>query len=67
MPTKSEFQCLMSMPDLGDYVGKWIAIVGDKVVASGKDGKAVFEEAKKKYPKREPLIMKVPSDRVMLL
>ena len=67
MPAKTAYQCLMSMPNLGDYVGKWIAIVGDKVIASGNDGKKVFQEARKKYPKREPLIMKVPADRVMLL
>lgn len=67
MPAKSEYHCLMSLPNLGDYVGKWIAIVGDKVVASGKDGKVVFEEVKKKYPEKEPLILKVPEDKVMLL
>jgi hypothetical protein len=57
----------MSMPNLGDYLGKWIAIVGDEVVAIGDDGKAVFREAKTKFPNKEPLILKVPSDRVMLL
>lgn len=67
MPAKSEFQCLMSMPDLGKYIGKWIAIVDGKVVASGDQGKLVFQEVKKKYPKREPLILKVPADKVMLL
>lgn len=67
MPTKNEFQCLMSMPNLGDYIGKWIAIVGDKIVASGDDGKAVFKEAQSKCPNKEPLILKVPADRVMLL
>jgi hypothetical protein len=67
MPVKNEFQCLMSMPNLGDYIGKWIAIVGDKIVASGDDGKVVFKEAQVKYPNKEPLILKVPADRVMLL
>ncbi|MGD0449431.1 MAG: DUF5678 domain-containing protein [Candidatus Bathyarchaeia archaeon] len=67
MPTRNEFQCLMSMPNLGDYIGKWIAVVGDKIVASGDDGKAVFKEAQDKCPNNEPLILKVPSDRVMLL
>jgi hypothetical protein len=67
MPAKNEFQCLLSMPDLGSYVGKWIAIVGDKVVATGADAKNVFKEAKEKHPKKEPLLMKVPKDRVMLL
>lgn len=67
MPTKNEFQCLMSMPNLGDYFGKWIAIVEDKVVASGDNGKIVFKEAKTKCPNKEPLILKVPADEVMLL
>jgi hypothetical protein len=67
MPAKSEYQCLMSMPNLGEYVGKWIAIVGDKIVANGDDGKLVYKEAKSKFPKSEPLILKVPADRVMLL
>jgi hypothetical protein len=57
----------MSMPNLGDYLGKWIAIVGDEVIASGTDGKVVFKEAKTKFPNEEPLILKVPSDRIMLL
>lgn len=67
MRTKDEYQCLLSMPNLGNYVGKWIAIVGEKVVAEGPDAKKVFARAKEKYPKREPLILKVPQDRVMLL
>lgn len=67
MPTKNEYQCLMSLPNLGDYIGKWIAIVGDKVVSSGTDAKRVFEEAKEKCPDREPLILNVPKERVMLL
>jgi len=67
MHTKDEYQCLLSMPNLGDYIGKWIAIVGEKIVAEGSDAKSVFARAKEKYPKREPLILKVPQDRVMLL
>ena len=67
MPVRNEFQCLMSMPNLGDYIGKWIAVVGDAIVASGDDGKVVFKEAQSKCPNKEPLILKVPADRVMLL
>jgi len=55
------------MRNLGDYVGKWIAIVNGKVVAKGTDAKLVFRQAKEKYPEKEPLILKVPKDRVMLL
>ena len=34
------------------YSGKHIAIVDDKVVASGSDPKEVWEKAKKKYPNK---------------
>lgn len=67
MPEKNEYQCLMSHPKLGKYVGKWIAIIGDEIVASGTDATAVFKEAKTKFPNKEPLILKVPADTVMLL
>jgi hypothetical protein len=67
MPAKNEYQCLLSMPNLGEYVGRWIAIVGDKIVAKGTDAKVVFKQAKEKFPDKEPLILKVPQDTVMLL
>jgi hypothetical protein len=62
-----EFNCLLSMPDLGKYVGKWIVIVDNKIVSTGTVGKKVFAEAKQKYPDSKPLLMKVPSETVMLL
>jgi len=55
------------MRDLGKYVGKWIAVVDKDIVASGNFGKEVFREAKRRYPDKEPLIMKVPSSMVMLM
>jgi Family of unknown function (DUF5678) len=58
---------LMSMGDLRQYVGKWIALVGRELVASGDSGKEVFAQAKLKYPNKEPFVMKIPSDTVMLL
>jgi hypothetical protein len=64
---KDEFSCLLSMPDLGKYVGKWIVIVDNAVVSSGIVAKEVFAEAKQKYPGSKPLLLKVPSDSVMLL
>lgn len=64
---KDEFACLLSMPDLGKFVGKWIVIVNNTIVCSGNVGKEVFAEAKQKYPHSKPLLLKVPSDNVMLL
>ena len=64
---KDEFECLLSMPDLGKYVGKWIAIVDDEVVSTGESGKEVFKEARQRRPKETPLLLKVPSSAIMLL
>jgi hypothetical protein len=58
---------LMTVSNLQDYVGKWIAVVDKEIVASGDNGKTVFEQAKSKYPKKEPFIMKLPAETVMLL
>jgi hypothetical protein len=55
------------MGDLRQYVGKWIALVGKDLVATGDNGKEVFAEAKRKYPDKEPFVMKIPADAVMLL
>jgi hypothetical protein len=64
---KDEFACLLSMPDLEKFVGKWIVIVNNTVVSSGKVGKEVFARAKQKYPHSKLLLLKVPSNNVMLL
>ena len=64
---KDEFECLLSMADLGKYVGQWIAIVDDKIVFTGDAGKVVFKKTREKYPLKTPLILKVPSNANMLL
>ena len=58
---------LMSINNLDQYIGKWIALVGKEIVASGDSGKAVFEQAKNKHPDKEPFVMKIPLETVMLL
>jgi len=65
--TKNEYECLLSMRDLGKYVDKWIAIIDDEIVSIGDVGKEVFKQARQKYPERTPLILKVPSNTIMLL
>ncbi len=65
---KTEFDYMMSLGDrLGDYVDEWIAIVGNKVVARGLEAREVFQKAKDLHPSKTPFIMKVPSDKVMVL
>lgn len=53
--------------ELGQHLGKWIAVIDEKIVAIGDNFKDVYAEAKEKYPNKEPFIMKVPKETVMLL
>ena len=64
---KDTLACLLTIPDLGKYVGKWVGIVDNTVVSSGKSGKDVFAKVKEKYPESTPLLLKVPDNTVMLL
>lgn len=65
---KSEFQYVMSMGnDLGEYIEKWIIVLDNRIVASGNDLKKIYREFKGKYPEKTPFVMKVPSDKVMVL
>ncbi|MGA2387287.1 MAG: DUF5678 domain-containing protein [Candidatus Bathyarchaeia archaeon] len=49
------------------YSGKHIAIVDDQVVASGDDPKVVWEQAKKKYPRKRPVLAFVPKEDTLVL
>ena len=51
----------------GKYRGKHIAIVDDKVVASGSDPKLVWEKAKKKYPAKQPVLAFAPKEETLML
>ena len=51
---------------LSSYLGEWVAICDNKVVSHGKNVKKVFEEAKKKYPNKKPLLTKVPSKETLI-
>jgi len=53
--------------DLNEYKRKHIAIVNQRVVASGDNAKKVWEKAKRKYPDKEPLMAKVPEDDLLIL
>jgi len=52
--------------DLSKYKGKYVAIVDDKVVASGDNAKEVWEEAKKKFPNKNPLLAKIPREDTLI-
>ncbi len=48
------------------YVGQWIAICDQKIVAHGKDVKTVFKQAKEKCPKERPLLTRIPDKETMI-
>lgn len=53
--------------DLSRYKGSYIAIIDDKVVASGSSAKEVWQKAKIKYPKRTPTLAKLPKEEALVL
>ena len=61
-----EFEFL-SVTDTSEYADKWIAVVGQKIIASGDDLKQVYKEAKEKSGKKEPLFMRVPKEQETLI
>lgn len=48
------------------YAGKYLALVGDKLVAVGKDMVEVYRDAKKKFPRQEISISYMPTDRELV-
>jgi len=60
-----EFQFYVKA-DFSKYKGRYIAIVDDKVVASGENAKEVWEEAKKKTGKI-PTLAKIPKEEALIL
>lgn len=52
--------------DIDPFIGEWVAICDEKIVAHGKDVKKVFSEAKEKCPKKRPLLTKVPEKETMI-
>ena len=53
--------------DTQRYAGKWIAIVDQKIVASGDDAEKVYREAKTRCPEEKPSVAKVPSKEILAL
>lgn len=52
--------------DLRKYKGQYVAIVENKVVASGDNAKKVWEEAQKKTGKI-PTLAKIPKEEALIL
>jgi len=56
-----------SKANLSKYIGKYIAIVDNKVVAYGDNAKEVWEDAKRKHPDKTPSLAKVPEEELLIL
>lgn len=65
MSKTKEFEFFVKT-DLSKYKGQYVAIVGDKVIASGENAKRVWEIAKKKTGKI-PTIAKIPKEETLIL
>ena len=48
------------------YVGKWVAVVEGRVIASGTDFGMVLTEGRTKSPGHEPAMVKVPTAELHL-
>lgn len=53
--------------DFSRYRGRYVALVDRKVVASGHDAERVWLEAKRKYPRAKPELLKVSKGRTLVL
>ncbi len=49
------------------FAGKHVAIIGDRIVASGKSPLEVYKRAKKSHPQSRPLLAYVPKRDTLVL
>jgi hypothetical protein len=58
---------LPSARALAKHCGEWVAIVNRRIVAYGVDFREVVAKAKDTAPGKEPSLLHVPSDEILLL
>ena len=56
-----------AIEQLNKFRGKHIAIIRNKVVASGNKASRVLEIARKKYPNEKPVLAFVPKEETLVL
>ena len=49
------------------YEGEYVAVVGARVVAHGRDGKEVYDQARRRHPQSRILLGQVPAREAMVL
>jgi hypothetical protein len=50
--------------NMAHYLGKWVAVVGHSIIASGTDLKQVLTDARRKAPTKVPYVTAVPHGTV---
>jgi hypothetical protein len=53
--------------DLSRFAGQYVAIVGEKVVASGPNAQTVWRKAKRRFPSSTPTLGKLPRSETLVL
>lgn len=56
-----------ALEELSKFRGKHIAIIKNKVVASGNKAVDVLEKAKRMYPNEKPVLAFVPKEETLVL
>jgi len=52
--------------DLSQFIGEWIAICDEKIIAHDPKFKKAFEKAKEKCPNKKPLLSKVRTEDTLI-
>jgi len=62
------FEWFVSNPEkLKKYVGEHVAITDDEVAGFGSSAKEAYDMAKKKFPKKSPLLAYIPKGETLIL
>ncbi len=58
---------LFTAVDFSKYQGRYVALVDNRVIATGRDAKMVWMRASKKDPGAVPTLFKVPKGETLVL
>ncbi len=62
----NNFTAFMKL-DKSRYKGKYVVLVDGKMVGHGQDIESMLAKTRKKYPRKTPLVAKIPNEEVMIL
>ena len=64
--TKTEYEYILKNADyLTKYSGKWIAVLGEKVICNNKDLAKLLSSFQKSNPNKIPFFMKIPDNKIL--